>query len=134
MAKHLEPPIPEECLVAKMAYHFDDTVPRARLTGQVKTIAGMEELLGDYEREEYYRKGRKNRDLGKYRDHDNHNNHNNNNNNDNNRVNYINTTENTSTSDPRINRDFNHFNRQGFQNNSGSGEYRRYNNNHGNYS
>lgn len=35
---------------------FDGPIPRARLTGQVKEIASMEELLGEYEREEYYRR------------------------------------------------------------------------------
>ena len=30
MAKHLEPAIPEECLINKLSYHYDEEVIRAR--------------------------------------------------------------------------------------------------------
>ena len=37
MARNLEPKIPEECLVTKLAYHFEEGVARARLNGQIRT-------------------------------------------------------------------------------------------------
>lgn len=118
LAKNLEPNIPEECLVAKMAYHFDETVPRARLTGQVKTITGMEELLGDYEREEYYRKGRKTQDYYKERHNENKP-----------RVNHIRSEE------PRDNTERNDDSRFRANNNQAPGYWNNYNHNRtrGNY-
>ena len=59
MAKHLEPAIPEECLVNKISYHYDEDIIRARRGSQIKTIQAMTELLEGYENEEYYRQSRK---------------------------------------------------------------------------
>lgn len=58
VARYLEPPIQEEILCTKLCFHFDENIRRARLSAQVKTIAVMENLLSDYENEEYYRKRR----------------------------------------------------------------------------
>ena len=41
LARNLEPVIPEECLVTKLAYHFHEEDSQARLTGQIKTIQAM---------------------------------------------------------------------------------------------
>ena len=59
IARHLEPRIPEECLVTKISYHFEEGITRARQCGQVKTIGAMEALLESYEREDYYRRSRR---------------------------------------------------------------------------
>ena len=59
IARHLEPRIPDECLVTKLSYHFKEGIVRARLYGQVKTIAAMEALLESYEQEDYYRRNRR---------------------------------------------------------------------------
>ena len=59
MAKHLEPAIPEECLVNKISYHYDEDIVRARRGSQIKTIQAMTELLEGYENEEYYRQSRR---------------------------------------------------------------------------
>ena len=59
VARKLEPHISEECLVNKMAYHFDEGIVQARLCGQIKTITAMEALLGDYEQQDYYRRSRR---------------------------------------------------------------------------
>ena len=59
LAKHLEPAIPEECLVNKLSYHYDEEVIRARRGSQIKTIQAMTELLENYENEEYYRQSRR---------------------------------------------------------------------------
>ena len=59
MYSHLEPKIPEECLVTKLTYHFEERIVRARQYGQVKTIGGMEALLESYEQEAYYRGNRR---------------------------------------------------------------------------
>ena len=58
VAKYLDPKIPEECLVTKIAYHFEEKIISARLSGQIKTIGGMETLLENYEQESYYRRSR----------------------------------------------------------------------------
>ena len=58
VAQNLEPRIPEECLVTKLAYHFEDGISQARLYGQIKTVGAMEALLGNYEQEGYYRNSR----------------------------------------------------------------------------
>ena len=58
VAKYLDPKSPDECLVTKIAYHFDEKIISARLSGQVKTIGGMEALLENYEQESYYRRSR----------------------------------------------------------------------------
>lgn len=62
LARHLEPVIPEECLITKLSYHFEEGIARARLCGQVKTISNMEALLESYEREEYYKNSRRKSD------------------------------------------------------------------------
>ena len=54
LGRNLEPKIPEECLVSKLAYHFEEGIIRARLCGQIKTIQGMATLLESYENENYY--------------------------------------------------------------------------------
>ena len=59
VAWNLEPRIPEECLITKLAYHFEDGISQARLNGQIKTIGAMEALLGNYEQEGYYRRSRR---------------------------------------------------------------------------
>lgn len=114
LARHLEPTIPEECLVTKLAYHYDEGIPRARLYGQIKTIQGMIALLESHEHEGYYRRNRgrpeqTNRDRPEYNrarnnrpnnyNRDNRPYNNNNNNNDNN---------------------YNHDNRQYHNNNNGN--------------
>ena len=53
LARHLEPRIPEECLVNKLSYHFEEEIVRARRSGQVKTIETMETLLASYETVSY---------------------------------------------------------------------------------
>ena len=58
MARNLEPKIPEECLVTKLAYNFKEGVARARLNGQIRTIQTMSALLENYEHERYYRRSR----------------------------------------------------------------------------
>lgn len=62
LARNLEPKIPEECLVTKLAYHYDEGISRARLYGQIKTIQAMETLLENYEHESYYRRTRQQRE------------------------------------------------------------------------
>ena len=59
IARHLEPKIPEECLITKLSYHFEEGIVRARLCGQVKTTGGMVALLESYEQEAYYRRNRR---------------------------------------------------------------------------
>lgn len=61
MARNLEPKIPEESLITKLAYHYEEGISRARLCGQIKTISAMTALLENYEHEYYYRKDRRNR-------------------------------------------------------------------------
>ena len=51
MARNLEPAIPEESLVTKLAYHFSQGVSQGRLNSQIKTIQGMCTLLESHERE-----------------------------------------------------------------------------------
>ena len=53
LARNLEPRIPEESLVTKLAFHYEGGIARARLTGQVKTIQAMAALLEGYEHEGY---------------------------------------------------------------------------------
>ena len=104
LARNLEPKIPEECLVTKLSYHFEEGVAKARQWGQIKTIQAMSALLEDQEHEGYYRRSRRrndhfndrggnlnynNNNFRNYRGNFNNNNHphqnyNNNNNNDNN--------------------------------------------------
>ena len=55
LARNLEPKIPEECLVTKLAYHYEEGVARSRQWGQIKTIQAMAALLEDSEHEGYYR-------------------------------------------------------------------------------
>ena len=62
LAKHLEPAIPEECLVNKLSYHYDEDIIRARRGSQIKTVQGMTELLESYENEEYYRQSGRRKD------------------------------------------------------------------------
>ena len=45
LAKHLEPAIPEECLVNNLSYHYDEEVISARRGSQIKTTQAMTELL-----------------------------------------------------------------------------------------
>ena len=59
LARDLEPKIPEECLVTKLAYHFEEGVAKARQWGQMKTIQAMSALLEDNEHEGYYRRSRR---------------------------------------------------------------------------
>ena len=59
LARHLEPRIPEECLVTKLSYHFEEGIVRARLCVQMKTIGAMEALLESYEQEDYYKRNRR---------------------------------------------------------------------------
>ena len=59
VARHLEPQIPEKCLIAKLSYHFGEDIVRARRCGQIKTIGEMEALLEGFEREDYYRRSRR---------------------------------------------------------------------------
>ncbi len=58
MARNLEPRIPEECLVIKLSYHYDDAIQKARIYSQVKTIQDMASLLESHEHEWQYRKNR----------------------------------------------------------------------------
>ena len=51
LARNLEPAIPEECLVTKLAYHFNQGISQGRLNSQIKTIQGMCYLLESHERE-----------------------------------------------------------------------------------
>ena len=37
VAGHLEPEIPEECLVTQLAYHYDGEVTKGRISGRIKT-------------------------------------------------------------------------------------------------
>ena len=62
LARHLEPRIPEECLVNKLSYHFEEEIVRARRSGQVKTVGAMETLLASYEMEDYYQRSRRQHD------------------------------------------------------------------------
>ena len=62
VARHLQPKIPEECLIAKLSYHFGEDIVRARRCGQIKTIGEMEALLEGFERENYYYKSRRTED------------------------------------------------------------------------
>lgn len=62
VARNLDPRIPEECLVTKLSYHFEEGIIRARLCGQVKSINAMEALLASYELEEYYKRSRRQTD------------------------------------------------------------------------
>lgn len=62
IAKHLEPKIPEECLVSKLSYHYDENIRRARQNSQIKTIQAMTELLETYEHEDYYIRSRRRND------------------------------------------------------------------------
>ena len=41
LARNLEAAIPEECLVTKQAYHFNEGVSQGRLNGQIKTVQGL---------------------------------------------------------------------------------------------
>ena len=41
LARNLEPRIPEECLVTKLAYHYEEGVARSRQWGQIKTIQAL---------------------------------------------------------------------------------------------
>ena len=54
LAKHLEPTIPEECLVNKLSYHYDEDIIRTRRGSQIKTVQAVTELLENYENEDYY--------------------------------------------------------------------------------
>ena len=45
LARSLEPKIPEESLVTKLAYHYEEGLSRARLGGQIKTVQSMACLL-----------------------------------------------------------------------------------------
>ena len=58
LARNLEPAIPEECLVTKLAYHFNQGISQGRLNSQIKTIQGMCDLLESHERERYYQRNR----------------------------------------------------------------------------
>ena len=62
LARNLEPRIPEESLVTKLAFHYEGGIARARLSGQVKTIQAMAALLDGYEHEGYYRRSRQGND------------------------------------------------------------------------
>ena len=62
LARNLETKIPEECLVTKLSYHFEEGVAKARQWGQIKTIAAMSALLEDQEHEGYYRRSRRRND------------------------------------------------------------------------
>lgn len=66
LARNLEPKIPEESLVIKLAYHYEEGIPRARLCGQIKTIQAMAALLENYEHESYYRQNQRTKDHGNY--------------------------------------------------------------------
>ena len=58
LARNLEPAIPEECLVTKLAYHFNQGISQGRLNSQIKTIQGMCALLESHEQERYYQRNR----------------------------------------------------------------------------
>ena len=58
LARNVEPRIPEESLVTKLLFHYEGSIARARLSGQVKTIQAMAALLDGYEHEGYYRRSR----------------------------------------------------------------------------
>ena len=62
LARNLEPKIPEESLVTKLAYHYEEGIARARLGGQVKTVQSMAALLENYEHEGYFRRSRQKND------------------------------------------------------------------------
>lgn len=42
LTRNLEAKVPKKSLITKLVYHFKETISRARLRGQVKTIQGME--------------------------------------------------------------------------------------------
>lgn len=56
VARNLEPAIPEDCLVSQLVYHFDERIVNARSARLIETIAGMTQLLGNFERDEFYRR------------------------------------------------------------------------------
>ena len=79
LARNLETKIPEECLVTKLAFHYEEGVARARLGGQMKTIQSMAPLPENYEHENYYRRSRQRHERYAERNNQNYyyNNHNN---------------------------------------------------------
>ena len=83
VAKHLEPRIPEECLVSKLSYHYEEDIIRARRNSQIKTVQAMTELLEMYEHEDYYRQSRRRYERPEPRNNTNNNNRQNGNNNNN---------------------------------------------------
>ena len=132
----LEPKIPEECLVTKLAYHFEEGAARARLNEQIRTIQTMPALLENYEHERYYRRSRQRPDTYFERNGQtsNRNNH---------RGNYSNPNRNSTDPNPRPtnngnnyqhnpnyrpNNNHNNFNNNYRPNNSGN-QYRPNNNN-----
>lgn len=97
LAKHIEPRIPEECLINKLSYHYVETIVRARLCGQVKMIQAMAALLENYEHENYYRQSRSRN----YNNNNKYNSGNNNGNNNNVRNRNYNNSNNTNNRDTR---------------------------------
>ena len=66
VARNLEPTIPEECLITKLAYHFHESISQARLNNQIKTTQAMLALLENHEHERYYQRNRQR--IGPYYD------------------------------------------------------------------
>jgi hypothetical protein len=62
LARNLVPPMPEEILCSKIAYHFNENIRRARLCNQITTVSHMLSLLEDYENDVEYQARRGNRD------------------------------------------------------------------------
>ena len=114
LARNLEP---EECLVTKLSYHYEEGIARARLCGQIKTIQAMAALLENYEHENYYRRSRQRNNHYEARGNNNVNNNTNNNNtyisnynynnNNNNQGNHNNNTNNGNSNRNNINQNNN---------------------------
>ena len=81
LARNLEPRIPDECLVTKLALHYREEIKQARLCGQIKTIPDMEKLLDNAEQEAYYLQSRQRNNTYVRNNDPRHNHYNSNNNN-----------------------------------------------------
>lgn len=51
LARNFDPPMDEEVLVIKLAQHFDEPVRNARMSGNIVTISGFEQLLQTFDNE-----------------------------------------------------------------------------------
>ena len=105
LARSLEPKIPEESLVTKLAYHYEDGVSRARTGGQIKMVQAMSVLLEEYEWEGYYRRSRQRYETRNVPNNDHHNSNGNNRPNFSNRTNHNNEAYNRPNFNNRGNND-----------------------------